>query len=262
MSNAESSAEGSYRERGEMPAAFARRQYEANDSRIRVLYKYQCMRPYTLSTLAAGEIFLSAYEDLNDPFDPFVRIIDFLSKRTKDELGNLLVTVLAGAAVFCLSETPREQLLWAHYANCWRGFCVGYACPVGFNPRLLFPMEYVSSLRDIVIPETGQVLPDRLLQVKSSVWSYEREWRLIVSGPAARGLQSNLLPIVEVIFGSRMPADERAAVRAAVASYDPVFKVAIPMIKDGVFGIYTAEESILTDADDVRFAVFPLPPQA
>ena len=108
-------------------------------------------------------------------------------------------------AITCFSKKSDEILMWSHYANKHTGFCVEYdfsKCtnwaalitlfPVIYSKnRPHFPMsifEQSNNFKDITIKEGNDSIISliRLLLIKSDIWSYEEEWRII-------GLQNQLI---------------------------------------------------------------------
>ena len=108
-------------------------------------------------------------------------------------------------AITCFSKKSDEILMWSHYANKHTGFCVEYdfsKCtnwaalitlfPVIYSKsRPHFPMsifEQSNNFKDITVKEDNDSIISliRLLLIKSDIWSYEEEWRII-------GLQNQLI---------------------------------------------------------------------
>ena len=98
-----------------LPTEYTLRQYRAKDRNVRVFYKYQAFRSYTVATLASQKFYLSKYEQLNDPFDLF---LTYIARNSSD--GSLLAK-FSDVGIFSVSENPTSQLLWAHYADSYRG---------------------------------------------------------------------------------------------------------------------------------------------
>jgi hypothetical protein len=129
--------------------------------------------------------------------------------------------------------------MWAHYGDSYRGMCIGYAAYVVPNPRILHPVQYIKRVpKKIFTPASlsPQELLEWYLLSKPIAWSYEREWRWVMGGAA--GLEDNVVfPVVEVIFGPRMPVEQRIAVIEATRATEPKVRVAQPVILDGDIGI-------------------------
>ncbi len=91
--------------------------------------------------------------------------------------------------IACLSEEPDSILMWSHYANNHRGFCVAYNL-LGLNQKLQFSAVPVLYTQDRVCLRSIPLDQDTLnketmslfiqsLTSKSPEWSYEKEWRII-----------------------------------------------------------------------------------
>ena len=89
--------------------------------------------------------------------------------------------------IACLSESDDSLLMWAHYANNHKGFCVEYEL-LEINKQLQFtPIPIIYSNEKVFIeslfPQSleksiTKMLVDAL-STKSTEWSYEKEWRII-----------------------------------------------------------------------------------
>lgn len=133
----------------------------------KVLYRYRFGSEWDIKNLTEGSIWLSTLKEYNDPFENRI-YIDFkaiaddlihkntelvemmrlrhidqhnpiykqyidsvmsIGKKILEELGmkrNRLFTA-------CFSETKSSILMWAHYANAHKGFCIGYEFKDLFN---------------------------------------------------------------------------------------------------------------------------------
>jgi hypothetical protein len=99
------------------------------------------------------------------------------------------------AKVCCFSEAPDLLLMWSHYADHHRGFCIEYDLtslgdPNHFFLRNLYPVLYSADFYDLSPFVEGlaggpatranfqQMLPLLAMLTKFEGWGYEREWRL------------------------------------------------------------------------------------
>ena len=85
--------------------------------------------------------------------------------------------------ICCFSEIPDSILMWSHYSNYHKGFCIGYDTskieekikkefyPV-FYHEILFPL--VKTENDINAGKFNSL-------IKYEDWKYEKEWRLILN---------------------------------------------------------------------------------
>lgn len=102
-------------------------------------------------------------------------------ERLRDGLGSLMQNI----GVFCLSEAPDEILMWSHYAENHKGFCIEYkideTSPLTTMAR---PVKYTDvypslSVKNLHAGATEAFL-EACLFTKAKQWSYEKEWRAIM----------------------------------------------------------------------------------
>ena len=121
--------------------------------------------------------------------------------------------------VCCVSEVGDDILMWSHYANAHRGFCLQ------FSNELSVPDLKQSRRR--IVPLTIKYSPDYPtadpvsenrnnvvvpLITKAEQWKYEQEWRMInPSGPGSYPFPPHCL--TGVIFGLLMPEKHKELIR-------------------------------------------------
>lgn len=110
--------------------------------------------------------------------------------------------------VCCFSEEYNNPLLWSHYGEQHKGFCVGYS--LDRNPKPIINKVVYGGVRTVKTSLIVQAvlnqdekaqkkLNGNVLLRKAKPWDYEKEWRIIESV----GLQDSPLKLEEVIFGLR-----------------------------------------------------------
>ncbi|HDX8616828.1 TPA: DUF2971 domain-containing protein [Aeromonas dhakensis] len=204
---------------------------------MEIFYKYSKFR--SIKELMSCTVRLSPPHTLNDPFE------SFLNKDVSDELINYLNSIhsvgnqasedamiqkacnmirvsggLLDYAVFSLSETPRNLLMWAHYADEHKGICIGYKrglfeslpnkpetrfgiesyTPIKVNYDNLRPQPIEEGSEDIDAIIKKQNITQ--LTTKSDDWIYEKEHRCIipmcwsdaVKIPEQYNIQDNTVP--------------------------------------------------------------------
>jgi len=111
--------------------------------------------------------------------------------------------------VTCFSETNDNLLMWSHYANRGRGFCLEF--DTKFTPfEKIRQVEYSSEFPEIDLTESllennyDELL--RLYCTKSEHWSYEREWRGIHK-EADKAFTYETACLTSVYFGTEVSAD-------------------------------------------------------
>ncbi|AQH05248.1 hypothetical protein A9R05_40130 (plasmid) [Burkholderia sp. KK1] len=141
-----------------------------------------------------------------------------------------------GFKVCSFSERGDSTLMWAHYANYHSGFCIEY--DIGsfqFKSAIALSM-YPVIYRDEPFDATDYLLrhPTRnrlhlnmAALIKSTDWSYEREWRLIFSnGILARPGPVKMPKPKAVYLGSHIGKDhETEVVHICKGKKIPVYKM-------------------------------------
>jgi hypothetical protein len=86
--------------------------------------------------------------------------------------------------VACFSTKNDDLLMWAHYADGHRGFCLEFDSSVEPFSKAK-PVAYQASLPEVnpldVLDggSSGQELIEAMLRTKHTCWRYEQEWRLL-----------------------------------------------------------------------------------
>lgn len=131
--------------------------------------------------------------------------------------------------VSCFATTPYSMLMWAHYANSHKGFCIEYEIPeygVGDDLLLhhLYPVIYSSrrtSVLDACLQEmdSNKNAVDTLWKIhkygllsKDIIWQYQNEWRLVAYDKATEvngSYNYKFFKISKVYLGDKMDATAR-----------------------------------------------------
>jgi hypothetical protein len=215
---------------------------------IDVLYKYYAVSENAIEALRTGAFWFANPRSFNDPYDCAITVAeDALEDSLRDALATLstgerldpssvafkimpgdveaykafrqnVLMTFDNAGLFCLTEVPTNLLMWSHYADSHRGFCIGFrrtsnnalgrrAQPVEY--QLEYPHLSAANFNPVTNPNSV----DQLWLVKAEDWAYEKEWRMM----ADAGNQSYTFdgPITSVIFGLRMDKRDRISVGEA-----------------------------------------------
>ncbi len=125
--------------------------------------------------------------------------------------------------VCCLSEEYNNPLLWSHYGDQHKGFCVGYSLnrnpvpninKVGYGGVRTIPTSVIEQAI-LHQDEDAQGIMDRNMFLrKAGPWRYEKEWRIF----DRVGLQDSPLKLEEVTFGLRCP---NAVIHSVIEALKP-----------------------------------------
>ncbi|HHQ4317735.1 DUF2971 domain-containing protein [Clostridium perfringens] len=162
---------------------------------------------YDLQNLKDDKIRFTNMRNFNDPFECKVickdivdsldeelsRFTKFLKVRKEDkqkiinEAHNELIrscnkTFLDNLLICSFSECNDNILMWSHYSNCHKGFCIEYDFEQLIKKRaMIFPIIYSKKVPDIDKSHIGNSRYSRIY-TKSLDWEYEKEWRFISIG--------------------------------------------------------------------------------
>lgn len=195
-------------------------------------------------SLFNDEIYASDFKHLNDPFeatyidsmdDVFVLMnrLGFDKNASLQETWHNIQAFRDKLGVFSLSLSkkcyPDNELLWAHYANSHKGFCIEYDIDkLQDSEQFVFNVNRVESIKYCKAPPTitvADLYSDKLLiklfGSKSLAWQYENETRLIYS---SFGLKKyNPFALKAIYFGLNMSEDRQMHIIDGLKNRDVKF---------------------------------------
>lgn len=170
------------------------------------LYKYRyasSLLDRDIALLEANCFYAPRVDQLNDPMEAY--LVDEFSSPQRffpdgsvefDRFGDALQSLLKrrfNTGVFSLSATNKSELLWAHYAESHKGYCIEYDASAVLNNfsrdgRILHPVVYgrrppVLGPLDAFTREGHKGLISKMICQKSTAWEYEEEFRILIEKP-------------------------------------------------------------------------------
>lgn len=183
-----------------------------------IVYKYEAVSIQSLLNLKRQKIYFGSPKNFNDPYDCAINatIADPPDSELEQLKATLLQTeinptfrnnlnsisllelkqqILRGAqtglqdakerflatnGVTCFSEVNDNHLMWGHYGDRYRGFCLGFKTSIDPFTKLC-KVKYAKTMPQIDIvqfvrsPDSVDLLD--LFCTKSEAWEYEKEWR-------------------------------------------------------------------------------------
>ncbi|MBD5380088.1 MAG: DUF2971 domain-containing protein [Bacteroides sp.] len=205
------------------------------------LYQFRSNKPYIITNLKENQFTFASPREQNDIVDsPIFAWLDFiLGKQGKYNKHILYLKQSFDGyriASFCRdSETKRaieNTLMWAHYADCHKGFCIQYHLDSSdfrrdkmeeLSASRLFPVDYLSKddcVLDLSDPN-NTLSSKRAYFTKSVDWQYENEVRMVSYNPLNTakypefklGSKSN---INAIYFGVNCPDSTKEEIRNAL----------------------------------------------
>ena len=130
-------------------------------------------------------------------------------------------TMFCSFGVLSLAETANNNLMWSHYSDSHRGFCMGFEYHetniLGqYGDRVTYVEKMPKpSIASFSMDAGGEVI-HQIAYTKSSEWAYEQEWRVLKQ--AGNCLYPYPGQLREVIFGLKIPKYQEEQIRAAIAT--------------------------------------------
>ena len=165
------------------------------------LYSFRRFNEYSLADLINNEITVSPSKNMNDPFDSIINLWgseEQLKESCKKEkhIKNFSKSFdYFRIRSFCNGDTEKaleELLMWSHYADEHRGYCIKYKLSKhfikqkendSFEHMFLKPIIYRKDKDKVDISEMTTINTDLAFATKHESWGYENEVRLIVYNP-------------------------------------------------------------------------------
>ena len=184
-----------------------------NEIGIHKLYKYVRFYEHSLDILENKRIWFSTGESLNDPFEFSFHLSEMYVNGVSIDAVSLETAIrdMKQLGVLSLSEINDNILMWSHYSESHTGFCIEFertdSNELG-NWDYCAPVQYDDNLPTLKpIELENKKVVSKILTTKSELWSYEREWRILLKkGNLIYPLPGN---ITGIVFGYRMPVDKR-----------------------------------------------------
>lgn len=129
--------------------------------------------------------------------------------------------------VFSVTPVVDNILMWAHYANSHKGFCVGFDSQKLFNfvrglgGEVMYSKDY-PVISPLEYAQSGMIVQ---LMTKAEFWNYEIEYRLVKSNLPKRAVSIPKDIISEIIFGCSMPIAHKEEVIKLVKTILPHVKL-------------------------------------
>ena len=207
------------------------------------IYKYQTFNKLSLSNLRECKIYFNTPSKFNDPFDCTMatshiptpeeferayyqtvsdnknaKVDNGLNLKCSDVFKEDLIDIIEKEnyhdffqiGVACFSEKNDDILMWAHYSDGHKGFCLEFdTSHTPFNR--IKPVDYNDNLPDIDFykllfsnDKEGKLEENKKIGLtKYTCWEYEKEWRIFSRKPK---IHASYPPnaLTGIYFGSNM----------------------------------------------------------
>jgi len=173
------------------------------------------------------------------------QMMDFSENQVWNFASEFRKSVNTTIGVLCLSEVWDNQIMWAHYGHDYKGFVVGFDTKNNFFDQKKSPTDMIRhvhkvryaqerphiTLTDLIsnkltAEQQMDLFVDTFVYTKSSNWSYESEWRMImdledanISPENGNDLYLFRIPIdciAQVIMGCRITSELSGAIKELI----------------------------------------------
>ncbi|MBC6609820.1 DUF2971 domain-containing protein [Hymenobacter sp. BT507] len=189
----------------------------------KTVFKYFGTQNYSLDCLRHKYLYYSSPQDFNDPFDCHTCLVSFKTSKSRynDEQISRFRKRAKSLGVCCYSRRKDSMLMWSHYADKHKGFCVEFNNSNKQGRVAPLDVNYVDEFISADFRANAEDAIFNLIYTKSLDWSYEEEMRQIAS--------SLITPQDRKI---KLHDDDLKAIYFGVNCEDKVKKEIISIIKD------------------------------
>ena len=167
------------------------------------LYKHYAFNENTLKIFENKEIYVPTFEKFNDPFEGLCElktkfwddkelskkalpgIRDAYNDPIHQEFFHTFHTLRSMSeliGVLCLTEDFDNELLWSHYSDSHKGFCLEFKNEQELSNIVRTRKVIYQNQRHIQLDFCSRnVLRsyEKLVFTKGKIWDYEKEWRIV-----------------------------------------------------------------------------------
>ncbi len=179
------------------------------------LYRYRSLEELDRELEAIEERYLycAAFGTLNDPMEGLFSTGRSIREGDKHRAIRASIRDNKSQIGMCsFSEVHNHELMWAHYADQFRGICISYSLskllkglPENVNFVRMFYNETEPTIHR-TSEDPGQ-LAKMVLSYKNYRWLYEREWRMFA--PLGKAYYQDTACVTRVYLGSRIKDGDR-----------------------------------------------------
>lgn len=193
----------------------------------KTLYKYYRVNVNTINAIKKPYLWYTSLDKYNDPYEGLCNpksdytldeINTWMSRISQARyvskehfykgLNEAMLADLRNSRVCCFSRKCNDILMWAHYADSYKGICVEYDLTdlsdvVGY----LAPVQYETTFPEVDYLNDNITAIQQMILTKSKNWKYEREIRALRDNGSENIVPISKAAIKSVIIGPKMQTD-------------------------------------------------------
>ena len=213
-----------------------------------LIYKYKSFNKNSLAIFINCELYFANAESFNDPFDSQLKLYEALRAFVNEhqeyefpeddsEIRGICIEAeseIKKTGILSMSHVDNEILMWSHYADCHKGFCIGFSQfglrddfstvihPADYDVQYDEPKPFSSLLKSYDISNlTPFEFLDAdvykiLIEYKHENWSYEKELRFLY--PKIGAVKFTPINLKTVTYGIRTSAYHKKTLNNLILS--------------------------------------------
>ncbi len=189
------------------------------------VYKYRSGSTHDIEALMNNQFFSASIESLNDIQEAKIKIdneqfnvFDLLIKNKDARLEKAFKGIFEEfrdktqkSGIYSLSKNYTNDLLWAHYSDSHKGFCIEYdldlLCQYQLKNEFHCDVKYTNDIPIVkledMLKDNDKLLVKKLLATKSLAWKYEEEYRIMTGAVGLYRFYNRA--VKSIYFGNRTP---------------------------------------------------------
>jgi hypothetical protein len=205
-----------------------------DDPKSTPAYRYMSLNHFDRvdDIFSHNRFYAPKYCELNDPMEGYFVTL----KKTHKDRRKKIKKILKQRRILCFSKKYNDVLLWAHYANGFKGICIKVEIePCNGNEVLevnydMFPFSYI--LSNDLDDEYDNGWPRKVFKEKAKPWTYEDEIRILTENKyVACPLP---IKIEAVYFGVRIDPQLKKKLLSIIPANIECYNTRISEDEDGV----------------------------
>lgn len=167
------------------------------------------------------------------------------------------------SGIYSLSQSPLEELLWAHYAANHTGFCIEYdlheLIKYEENDYKKIDIQYKESPLAVSIEDIthhhNETILQKMFGIKSKAWKYESETRVVTSASGAHAYDYRA--VKAIYFGLRMKENEKQTLMTTLKGRGVRYFQVILKNNSYTFDVSETVDSYI-DAPKYKYSIAPI----
>jgi len=188
------------------------------------LFKFRPFDKTSIELLVNRELWFAKPDSLNDPFECQSNLDTIFSTMSDSSNTSGVLSRLNSMGICSFSRARKNQLMWAHYADEHKGFCIGFneakliksepkIKPIDVKYQSNFPSKFdIHNFTDRLSKEDYY----SIIGTKYTYWEYERERRLVLEESKAFTFSTD--SVVSIAFGLRMSERDKKTLKRLLST--------------------------------------------